>query len=327
VKRREFLTLISGAASAWPLAARGQQRAVPMVGWLNSGAPGGREHLLTAFRQGMSETGFVDGQNVAIEYRWAAGQYDRLPALAADLMRHGVAVIAATGGTVSSLAAKHATTTVPVVGVFDGDPVTAGFVVSLNRPGGKVTGISLVASVIEAKQLELLHELAPMATVIALLANPTNPNTETVSRGLVAAARYLGLQLHVLHATAEREFDTAFQSLVEVRAGALMIATDPLFLDRRDQLVALTASHGIPAIYGRREYTALGGLMSYGTSLADAYRQIGIYVGRILTGTKPADLPVMQPTKFEFVVNLKTARALGLEIPPKLLAFADEVIE
>jgi putative tryptophan/tyrosine transport system substrate-binding protein len=327
MKRREFIALLGGAAAAWPLAARAQQPKVPRVGWLNSGASSGREHLLTAFRLGMSETGFVDEQNVAIEYRWAEGQYERLPGLAADLARRGVAVIAATGGTVSSLTAKRATATIPVVGVFDGDPVTAGLVVSLNRPGGNITGISLVASVIEAKQLELLRELAPTATVFALLANPTNPNSETISRDLVTAARSIGLQLHVLHATAERELDSAFQSLAELRAGALMIATDPFFLDRRARLVALTASHGIPAIYGRREYTALGGLMSYGTSLADVYRRIGIYVGRILTGTKPADLPVMQPTKFEFVVNLKTAKALRLEIPPKLLAFADEVIE
>ena len=300
---------------------------MPVVGWLNSGASVGREHLVTAFRRGMSETGFVDGQNVAIEYRWAQGQYERLPELAENLARLGVAVIAATGGTVSSLIAKRATTTIPVVGVFDGDPVAAGLVASMNRPGGNITGISLVASVIEAKQLELLRELAPKTSVIALLANPANPNTETISRDLIAAARNIGLELSVLHATSEHELDSAFQQLVQLRAGALMIATDPVFLDRRERLVALTAGYRIPAIYGRREYTALGGLMSYGTNLADAYRQIGTYVGRIVGGIKPADLPVMQPTKFEFVVNLKAAKALGLEIPPKLLAFADEVIE
>jgi len=313
--------------AAWPLAARAQQAAMPVVGWLNSGASVGREHLVTAFRRGMSETGFVDGQNVAIEYRWAQGQYERLPELAENLARLGVAVIAATGGTVSSLIAKRATTTIPVVGVFDGDPVAAGLVASMNRPGGNITGISLVASVIEAKQLELLRELAPKTSVIALLANPANPNTETISRDLIAAARNIGLELSVLHATSEHELDSAFQQLVQLRAGALMIATDPVFLDRRERLVALTAGYRIPAIYGRREYTALGGLMSYGTNLADAYRQIGTYVGRIVGGIKPADLPVMQPTKFEFVVNLKAAKALGLEIPPKLLAFADEVIE
>jgi putative ABC transport system substrate-binding protein len=327
MRRREFITLLGGAGAAWSLAARAQQPALPMVGWLNSGASAGREHLLTAFRRGMSETGFVDGQNVAIEYRWAEGQYDRLPALADDLMRRGVAVIAATGGTVSSLTAKRATTTLPVVCVFDGDPVASGFVTSLNRPGGNITGISLVASVIEAKQLELLHELAPMATVIALLANPTNPHTGSISSDLLAAARSIGLELHLLHATTERELDSAFKSMVERRAGALMIATDPFFLDQRNQLIGLTVRHGIPAIYGRREYTALGGLMSYGTSLVEAYRQVGIYVGRILAGAKPADLPVMQPTTFELVINLKTAKALGLEIPPTLLARADEVIE
>ena len=228
----------------WPVAAHAQQTAAPVVGWLNSGVSGGREHLVTAFRRGMSETGFVDGQNVAIEYRWADGQYDRLPALAADLTRRGVAVIAATGGTVSSLAAKRATTTIPVVGVFDGDPVTAGLVVSLNRPGGNITGISLVASVIEAKQLELLRELTPTATVIALLANPTNPNADTISRDLVMAARHIGLQLHVLNATTERELDSVFENLVELRASALMVATDPFFLGRRDQLTVLAARHG-----------------------------------------------------------------------------------
>jgi putative ABC transport system substrate-binding protein len=330
VKRREFIALLGGAAASslsWPLPALAQQQKVPTVGWLNSGASSGREHLLAAFRQGMSEAGFVDGRNVAIEYRWAEGQYERLPELAVDLARRGVAVIAATGGTVSSLTAKRATTTIPVVGVFDGDPVAAGFVASMNRPGGNITGISLVASVIEAKQLELLRELAPKTSVIALLANPANPNTETISRDLIAAARNIGLELSVLDATNEHELDSAFQKLAQLRAGALMIATDPFFLDRRERLIALTARYRIPAIYGRREYTALGGLMSYGTSLAEAYRQIGGYVGRIVGGIKPADLPVMQPTKFEFVVNLKTAKALGLEIPPKLLAFADEVIE
>jgi putative ABC transport system substrate-binding protein len=326
MRRRDFVSLL-GCAAAWPVGAHAQQTVAPVVGWLNSGVAGGREHLVTAFRRGMSETGFVDGQNVAIEYRWADGQYDRLPALAADLTRRGVDVIAATGGTVSSLTAKRATTTIPVVGVFDGDPVTAGLVVSLNRPGGNITGISLVASVIEAKQLELLRELTPTATVIALLANPTNPNADTISRDLVMAARHIGLQLHVLNATTERELDSVFENLVELRASALMVATDPFFLDRRDQLTVLAARHGIPAIYGRREYTVPGGLMSYGTSLADVYRQIGVYVGRILAGAKPADLPVMQPTKFELIVNLKTAKALGLEVPSMLLARADEVIE
>jgi putative tryptophan/tyrosine transport system substrate-binding protein len=327
VKRREFVTLLGGAAVARPLAARAQRSAVPVVGWLNGGESGGREYLLAAFRRGLAAAGFVDGKNVAIELRWAEGQYDRLPALAADLMRGGVAVIAATGGTVSSFVAKRATTTIPIVGLFDGDPVTAGLVASLNRPGGNITGISLAASVIEAKQLQFLHELIPAATVIALLANPTNPNAETISRDLMTVAGNIGLRLQVLHATSEHELDAVFKNLVELRAGALMIAADPLFLDRRNQLVALAASYRIPAIYGRREYIVLGGLMSYGTSLAEVYRQIGTYVGRILAGAKPADLPVQQPTKFELVINLKTAKALDLTVPPTLLVAADEVIE
>ena len=327
IGRRDFISLLGGAAVAWPLAARAQQAKVPMVGWLNSGASGGREHLVSTFRLGLSESGFVDGKNAVIEYRWAEGQYERLPALAADLIGHGAAVIAATGGTVSSLAAKRATTTIPVVGVFDGDPVADGLVASLNHPGGNITGISLVASVLEAKQLELLHELVPAARVVALLANPTNPQTQTITRDLVGAADNIGLKLHVLHATTEREMDAAFRKLNELQAGALMVATDPFFLDRRDRLVALTATHAIPAIYGRREYVAVGGLMSYGTNLADIYRQIGGYVGRLLAGARPAELPVMQPTKFELVVNLKTAKMLNRELPPTLLARADEVIE
>jgi putative ABC transport system substrate-binding protein len=327
MRRREFLTLLGGAAATSPLAARAQQASMPIVGWLNSGAAAGREHLVTAFRRGMSETGFVDRQNATIEYRWAEGQYDRLPTLAADLIRRGVAVIAATGGTVSSLTAKRATTTLPVVCIFDGDPVAAGFVANLNRPGGNLTGISLVASIIEAKQLELLHELVPRASVIALLSNPNNPHTWDISSELVSTARSIGIDLHLLHATTERELDSAFQRMAERHAGAVMIATDPFFLDHRDQLIALAARHRTPAIYGRREYVALGGLMSFGTSLAEAYRQIGIYVGKILAGAKPADLPVMQPTTFELMINLKTAKALGLELPATLLARADEVIE
>jgi ABC-type uncharacterized transport system substrate-binding protein len=327
IGRRRFLATLGGSAVAWPFAARAQQMTLPVVGWLNSGASSGREHLLAAFRRGLTESGQIEGQSLAIEYRWAEGHYDRLPALAVDLVGRRVAVIAATGGTVSSLAAKRATTTIPIVGVFDGDPIAAGLVASLNRPDRNITGISLVASVIEAKQLELLHELAPAATVLALLTNPTNPNAETISRDLVTAGRNIGLELRILHVTSDRELDSVFPKLNELRAGALMIATDPFFLDRRNQLVALAARYKIPAIYGRREYVALGGLMSYGASLAETYRQIGQYAGRILAGAKPADLPVMQPTKFELAINLKTAKAIGLEIPPTLLARADEVIE
>jgi putative ABC transport system substrate-binding protein len=330
MNRRALITLLGGAASSsvsWPLPVRAQQPAMPAIGFLNSGSSGGREQLTTKFRQGLGETGFVEGRNVTIEYRWAGGQYDRLPALAADLIRRQVAVIAATGGTVSPLAAKAATTAIPIVCPFDGDPVTAGLVAGINRPGGNVTGISLVASVIEAKQLEYLHELSPAATVIFLLVNPTNPNAETIVRDLQAAAVSLGLQLHVLNASTESDLDVVFATLVRLRAGALVISTDPFFLDHRNLLVELTARHAIPTVYGRREYATVGGLMSYGTSLADTYRQVGFYAGRILKGAKPADLPVVQPTKFELAINLKTAKALGVTVPPTLLALADEVIE
>jgi ABC-type uncharacterized transport system substrate-binding protein len=327
MRRREVIALLGGGAATWPLAIRAQPTRMPVVGWLNSGASAGRDHLVAAFRRGLGETGHIEGRNVGIEYRWAEGQYEQLPALAADLVRHGVAVIAATGGTVSSLSAKRATTTVPLVCIFDVDPVAAEFVVSLNRPAGNITGISLVASVIEAKQLELLRELAPTATVLALLVNPTNSNADTIARDLVATARDVGLQLHVLRAATDLELDSAFQRLEELRAGALIVATDPSYFDRRTRLVAFSARHKIPAIYGRREYATIGGLMSDGTSLADAYRLIGVYVGRILSGAKPADLPVMQPTKFELTINLTAAKALGLEVPATLLARADEVIE
>ncbi len=327
MRRREFIALLGGGAAVWPLATSAQPTMMPVVGWLNSGASTGRDHLVAAFRRGLSETGHVEGRNVGIAYRWAEGQYEQLPALAADLVRHGVAVIAATGGTVSSLSAKRATTTVPLVCIFDVDPIAAGFVASLNRPAGNITGISLVASVIEAKQLELLRELAPTATALALLVNPTNSNAGTITRDLVAAARDVGLQLHVLRAATDLELDFVFQRLTQLRVGALIIATDPSYFDRRTQLVALAARHKIPAVYGRREYPAIGGLMSYGTSLAGAYRQIGVYVGKILAGAKPADLPVMQPTTFELIINLTVAKSLGLDIPPTLLARADEVIE
>jgi putative tryptophan/tyrosine transport system substrate-binding protein len=327
VKRREFITLVGGVAAAWPLAARAQQPGLPVIGFLNSGSAGGREQLLAAFRQGLAETGHAEGRNVTIEFRWAEGHYGRLPELAADLVRRRVGVIAATGGTVAPLAAKDATATVPIVCVFDGDPVAFGLVASINRPGGNVTGISLVASIIEAKQLELLHELVPNASVIAILVNPNNSNAKTIARDLQAATRTRGLEPHVLDASREPDFEAVSETLDRLRPSALVVATDPFFLDHRDRLVALTARHAIPTVFGRREFAVLGGLISYGTSLADTYRQIGVYAGRILKGTKPADLPVMQPTKFELVINLKTANALGLDIPPTVLARADEVIE
>jgi putative tryptophan/tyrosine transport system substrate-binding protein len=328
MRRREFITLL-GAAAAWPLAARAQQGATPVIGFLNSGSPGERTHLVAAFHQGLGETAYVDGRNVTIEYRWAQGRYDRLPALADELVRQQAAVITATGDTVSPRAAKAATTTIPIIFVMGGDPVAAGLVPSFNRPGGNITGVSLVASALAelvAKQLELLHELAPKAVVVGILLNP-RPSSEVDLSQLQSVARSKGLELVVLRANTDRDIEAAFSALVQKHAEALLIEPDVFFLDRREQLVALAARHAIPAVYSRREYAAIGGLMSYGTSLADAYRHAGIYTGRVLKGEKPADLPVLQPTKFELVINLKAAKALGLKVPLTLQVAADEVIE
>jgi putative tryptophan/tyrosine transport system substrate-binding protein len=328
VRRREFIALLGGAA-AWPLTARAQQGAMPVIGFLNSGSPGERTHLVAAFHQGLGETAYVDGRNVIIEYRWAQGRYDRLPALADELVRRQAAVITATGDTVSPRAAKAATTTIPIIFVMGGDPVAAGLVPSFNRPGGNITGVSLVASALAelvAKQLELLHELAPKAVVVGILLNP-RPSSEVDLSQLQSVARSKGLELVVLRANTDRDIEAAFAALVQKHAEALLIEPDVFFLDRREQLVALAARHAIPAVYSRREYAAIGGLMSYGTSLADAYRQAGIYTGRVLKGEKPADLPVLQPTKFELVINLKAAKALGLKVPLTLQVAADEVIE
>ena len=326
MKRREFITILGGAVAAWPLAARAQQPAIPVIGFLNGASYDLSAYLVRAFHQGLSETGYVEGRNVAIEYRSADGQYDRLPALAADLVRRKVSVIAATG-TPTGLPAKAATTTIPIVFVTGSDPVEQGLVASLNRPGGNLTGATTLAVELGQKRLELLHEVVPTATLIGVLVNPTGPNLKAVLRDLQAAARTLGLPIHVLHASTERDFDTVFATLVQLRAGALVIGTDTFFNSQSGKLAALTVRHAVPAIYQYREFAAAGGLMSYAGSITDAYRLAGVYTGRILKGKKPSDLPVQQSTKVELFINLKTAKALGITIPQSVLVRADEVIQ
>jgi putative ABC transport system substrate-binding protein len=324
-KRREFITLLGGVA-AWPLAARAQQPAMPVIGFLHSSSP--EPYRLRAFRQGLKDAGFIEGENVAIEYRWADSQIDRLPALAAELVQRRVAVIAASGGMPSILAAKAATTTIPIVFALAEDPVRLGLVASLARPSGNLTGINFFGTELAAKRLELLRELVPGAVRIAVLVDPTNAtNTETTVRGVEAAARAKGLQIQVLNASNSREVDATFATLASERPDALLVGSTAFLADRRVQLAQLAARHAVPAIYVDRQFAEVGGLMSYGASLGDAFRQVGVYSGRILKGAKPADLPVLQSTKFELVINAPTARMLGLTVPPTLLATADEVIE
>jgi ABC-type uncharacterized transport system substrate-binding protein len=320
--------LLGGATAAWPVAADAQQPAMPMIGFLHSGSPGPVAYQVVAFNQGLNETGYVEGQNVTIEYRWADGHYDRLPALASDLVGRKVSVLAAAGGIPPAVAAKAATTTIPIVFLMGSDPLKAGVVTSLNRPEGNVTGVTFLINSLGTKRLELLSQMAPTASTVGMLANPTNPDAEIETGDAQAAAQALGRKLLVVNASTENDFDAAFATLVEQGAGALAVAGDPFFLGKGlNQIVALAARHRMPAIYILRQYPEAGGLMSYGTSITDAYRQHGVYVGRILKGAKPADLPVIQSTKFEFVLNLKTAKALGLSVPDRLLALADEVIE
>jgi putative ABC transport system substrate-binding protein len=324
MKRREFIAGLSGAA-AWPLAARAQQPAMPVIGFLNIASPDGYAHVVAAFRQGLKETGYVEGQNVAVEYRWADGQYDRVPAMAAEMVRRQVAVIVA--NTPGVLAVKAATTTIPIVFTTPSDPVQIGLVASLSRPGGNLTGVTQLHVEVGPKRLEVAHELVPTATTIAVLVNPTNPNIETQLRDLQAAARTFAVRLQVLHASNDHELNTAFASLLQLRAGALVIGADAFFFSRSEQLAALALRHSVPAIYQDRAFAAAGGLISYGGSTPDSYRQAGAYTGRILKGEKPADLPVVQVTKIELIINLKTARTLGLIVPTALLVRADEVIE
>ena len=323
MRRRDFITLLGGAAAGWPYVARAQQ-AVPVVGFLSGGSPGTSENFVVAFRRGLAGSGFAQG-HIAIESRWAEGQVERLPALAKDLVRAQVAVICA-GGPSAALAAKAATTTVPIVFASGEDPVKLGLVASYNRPGGNVTGVALLIEMLGAKRLGLVRELVPGA-MIAVLLNPREPTFDTQLNDVQEAAREAGLQIHVLRASTEHEIDVAHAAAKELRAGALLVGTSFFFTTRREQLVALAARHALPAIYSQRQYVAVGGLMSYGTDLADAYAQAGVYTGRILKGARPADLPVVQSSKFELIINLKTAKALGLTVPPTLLARADEVIE
>ena len=325
MRRREFITLAGGAAAAWPATARAQQPAMPVIGFLHSTSAGTNLHLLRGFHRGLMDTGYVEGENVSIVYRWSEGQFDRLPELAAELVHRQITVIVAFGGPASVSAAKAATTTIPIVFIINDDPVRLGWVVSLARPGGNLTGINFLNAELVAKRLDLLRQLVPTATRLAVLVNPNTGNATV--KDVERAARAMGLQMHILNASTTREIDAAFASFVRKRPDALFVAPDPFFLSRRVQLVNLASRHAVPATYSTRDFTEAGGLMSYGTNLADVYRQAGTYAGRILKGAKPADLPVVQSTQFELVINAQTARMLDVDVPPTLIATADEVIE
>jgi putative tryptophan/tyrosine transport system substrate-binding protein len=326
IRRREFITLVGGAA-AWPLAGRAQQAAMPVIGFLSSLSPESALHLTEAFRRGLSEVGYVEGQNVTIEHKWALGRYDRLPELAAELAGRPVDILITVGGEPAAVAAKSATSTIPIVFMVGRDPVELGLVASYNRPGGNATGINLLNETIEPKRVGILRELLPQARIVAVLINPTFPPAEMQWRDIEAAARTFGMQTQTFRARTDGEIESAFQSITRQQIPALIVATDPLFVSRRDNLIALSEGHKVPTMYGFRDIALAGGLISYGVSLPEAYRQVGYYAGRILKGAKPADLPVVQPTKLELVINLKTAKALSLDIPDRLLAIADEVIE
>jgi putative tryptophan/tyrosine transport system substrate-binding protein len=327
MRRREFIAFVGGSAVAWPLAAHGQQAAMPVIGFLNSRSPADTGHLVRGFRKGLAESDYVEGQNVAIEYRWAMGQYERLSAMAVELVEQRVAVLVATGGEPVAVAAKAATSTIPILFVVSGDPAKLGLAASFSRPGGNSTGVASFTSDIGAKRLGLLRELVPQAARIGFLSNPAFPTAETQLNDVQEGARSLGVEIEVFRASTATEIESAFSLISQQRPGALVVAADPFFDTRRVQLVVLTARHALPAMYHLREYAAAGGLMSYGIDLTDVYRQMGSYAGKILRGAKPADLPVVQPTRFELVINLPTAKVLGLTVPQSLLAAADEVIE